>query len=416
MCKNCQDQKSRVFQHDVDGSVLAPDGADYLDIGDKVQEYVQGNDLQEKCQAADLSKNVAAWLYENGMDNKAKAVLDCGSKWIRFACPTGHEMLKQKTCAIPYCPTCGKKGSWLNKRRAKRLRSLLLGYQGGLGHVVFTIPKQLSADLPDSQALGLLYKEAWKIMQNWLDAPAAVIVMHFCGDKTDGLHLHLDCTFPILEHGANWYSKGILEQVRFAWTMAINQVLKPPERIDNAVIYYNFAEQQEQQLHLIKYVTRSTIPAEKFVALTNEQKLYIVKLSAKNTVRYFGGLAGSRKAAFVVKYQNKNALEMIESQDGEKIEAGICPICNVKMRPVKNAQGKIEPLRLDDYPLRNFVKYNGYIYIDREIDAFLRLKAIEQEKEDQKKAYFDNLTLLEKLKYQELFQEQETTLENLYHE
>lgn len=400
MCENHKGQQlvETLVPEGSPAAFRGPEGPYYLDIPDREPESLSDSGLSD----VKLRDNIANFLYNSGRFEKADQIMSCGTKWMRKACSNGHTKLSRKTCSIPYCPVCSKKGSWLNKRRAKRLRSALLGYSGGLGHIVLTLPKDLSASLPDSAQLGKLYKKAWELMKDWLDAPAAVVVLHFCGDESKGLHLHFDCTFPILEPGANFFAAGILEKVRQHWTMAVNTIFRVGFKYENAVIYYNYAEEQEKQLHLIKYVTRSTIAADKFVDLTNEEKEYIVTLSSKNNIRYYGELAGKKKPVFQAKHQNKKAFDMILQDPTEALDYDICPICNEKMKVVKDEKGRPKFDFLDDINLRNFVRYNAYTFIDREIDAHLRARDAAKQVAEQKKAEFDALPLADRLAFAEM--------------
>jgi hypothetical protein len=332
----------------------APEGGHYLDTYAKVSNISKNNELEQK----KLKELVSKFLFWSGHTKEANRITNCGQNWVPFSDTAGHMIYSRITCNLPFCPTCGKSGSALNKRRANRVKDVLLGF-GFVGHFVFTLPKDLSAALPDSKQINQLFKLAWQSLRDWLGAEAAVIALHFCGDKKNGLHLHFDCSFPIVNSGGDCsFPIGLLNMARSEWTQGVNRIFKTAYL--DSVGHYNFVTTLEQQHHLIKYVTRSTIPAEKFIELADEQKVYCIKMNKKKIIRYFGEFVGKKKAVFLAKYRTT-----VERDRGELVDQKICPICNEKMRPSK-------PVFMDDIPLMNVVNYNGYTLVDKEIAAYLR--------------------------------------------
>jgi len=238
-----------------------------------------------------------------------------------------------------------------------------------LGHYVFTLPKEISATRPTSDKINQLYRLAFKVLKEVLNAQAAVIALHFCGDNRSGLHLHFDCTYPILDRPHDCtYSKETLEKARAEWTSGVNKIFNTS--LDNAVCHYNFANKPEQIHHLIHYTTRSTIPAERFLDLNDQEREYILKLNHGKVIRYFGGFVGKKKAQFIM--ENRKGDPMPEAEG--YIERNICPICKEKMRPQRSRGKGIRTLFTDDLPLNQLIKYDQYTYIDREIAAYLRLQ------------------------------------------
>jgi hypothetical protein len=229
------------------------------------------------------------------------------------------------------------------------------------------LPKEVSASLPGSKQINSLYKLAWEILKDWLNAEAAIIVLHFCGDKKDDLHIHFDCSFPILHtNGDCSYPLGLLNMARAQWTAGINRIFKA-SYIDT-VGHYNFVNTLEQEHHLIKYVTRSTVSAEKFIKLPDKQKEYCIKQGKKKIIRYYGEFVGKKKPDFLAKHKVN-----IEKTPGNFIDQKICPICNEKMKPSA-------PIFMDDIPLTNVERYNSHTLVDREIMAWIRQKEREKPK------------------------------------
>lgn len=341
---------------------LGPEGAHYLDTYAKVSNVLKNSDLQQK----NLAKLISKYLYHSGYAKEADRLTNCGQNWVPFRDTAGHVMYSQITCGLPFCPTCGKPGSALNKKRSNRVKDILLGFPC-VGHFVFTLPKEISSQLPGSEQINRLYKLAWEILRDWLSAEAAIIVIHFCGDKKDDLHLHFDCSFPILHtNGDCSFPIGLLNMARAQWTSGVNQIFKTGYL--DTVGHYNFVHTLEQEHHLIKYVTRSTVSAEKFIKLPEAQREYCIKQGKKKIIRYFGEFVGKKKAPFLARYKVN-----VEKTPGDLIDQKICPICNEKMRASA-------PIFMDDIPLTQVERYNGHTLVDREIMAWLRQK--EREKPD----------------------------------
>ena len=332
----------------------APQGQDYLDTYAKVSFPLENNGLQQP----KLKELVAKYLYHAGYVKEANRVSGCGQFWAPLSCSKGHRIYRKIACGLPYCPTCGKSGSGLNKKRSNRVKDVLFGFSS-IGHFVFTLPKEVSARLPDPGQINSLYRLAWRILNEVFSAKAAVIVMHFCGDKHPGLHLHFDCSFPIVDTGGECqYPLGILNLAREQWTWGVNAIFDTIYL--QTVGHYNFVNTIEQELHLIKYVTRSTVPAEKFMELPEAQKEWVIKMNKTKIIRYFGNFVGKKKVEFLKKYKIE-----VERPEPGLIERNICPICNEKMR-------RSLPVFMDDLPLSQLERYDRHTFIDREIAAVLR--------------------------------------------
>lgn len=330
-------------------------GQDYLDTKAKVSFLLDDNGLQQP----KLKELLAKYLYHAGHVKKADSVSGCGHYWASFACFNGHKIYRKLSCGLPYCPTCGKPGSALNKKRANRVKDVLLGFDA-IGHFVFTLPKEISERMPDPVQINSLYKLAWKILSEIFDAEAAVIALHFCGDEKSGLHLHFDCSFPVINtEGECQYPLGILNLARDRWTWGVNAMFDTIYL--QMVGHYNFVNTREQELHLIKYITRSTITADKFIELPDTQKEYCVKMSKVKIIRYFGNFVGKKKDEFLKKYKVN-----VERATPGLIEQNICPICNEKMKH------SLHPVFMDDINLSQFEWYDDRTLIDREIAATLR--------------------------------------------
>lgn len=370
----------------VDNSQKADDYLDYYallcntfkidDLGQNIPKFepvdnFPGETAQQGAnpgkKAYNLAGLIAKYLISAGHGKAASRILNCGQKWLPFECSASHVIYRQVTCGLPYCPKCSQSGAWYSKKRLKTVRDTLLGFPM-LGHYVFTLPKEISQGMPSSKQNTECYKLAWRILGEFFDAEAAVIILHFCGDKKAGLHIHFDCSFPILyRNGDCDYPLAILRLARAEWTSGINKIFK--QNFGDTVGHYNFVATLPQQQHLIKYITRSTIEAEKFIELPELQKEYCLKMSKGKTIRYFGKFVGKQKEEFLKKFKCSEVLKRPkgESNIGDLISQNICPICLEKMKP--------QPLvYLDDVPLMNVTRYNGYTLMDRQFAALLHIE------------------------------------------
>ena len=364
---------------------------DYLDKGTIIPPFVR--DLNEKTGLLEPSAEpifaqkeaLLTYLESSGHSNLADRVKNCGQTWIPYKCSAGHQMFRQTSCKVPLCPICSKKGSALNKKRANRVKDSLI-YIGPLGHVVFTSPKTISESMPDNKSIDKYFKEASRICLEFFDAEAVVVSQHIFGDKKDGLHLHLDCIFPLCPTGRpNFFEKRILDDARSEWAKSISKISGC--KVSTAVVHYNYAEPLKKQNHLINYNTRSTIPTEKFNKLSDVEKEYVIALSKRKLTRYFGKLSNKNRKEYLRWKQTK-----LTRAPRELLDQNICPICNEKMRAGL-------PVPMDDLPLTQLERAGPGCYIDRMIAAHIR------DKERIAREHFidPSLSLEEKIMLQEIF-------------
>jgi hypothetical protein len=434
--------------------LFAPEGPDYVHIEDKVPEPLSDNDLDRKR----LAGNIAAFLdltgySKNSTDphdparvkyqNLATRIEICGQYWRPKECPNGHgEILSRIYCDLPYCPTCGKRHSQVHKKRIKRVQKMLLGFPA-LGHWVFTMPKDLSNSLPSSAQINQLYKIAYQLLNIYLGAEAAMIVLHFCGDKSNGLHLHFDCTFPILSGHAYYFPPDLLRQLRYDWTVAVNKLFDirtdyrrswikdhfapwgrrffslpgdyegyfPNEtESDIYVGHYNYALELGKQLNLLDYVTRSTITAEKFIDLSPLEKEWVIDRVGKKVIRYQGELgSGKKKDAFLAKYQHPFVWELVErmqeahDEEHGRIEAekriseGCCPVCGAIMKWVKGSK----KIHVDDISGNQFFRYDQDTFIDRRFQWHMKDEYDEFNRRERLKETLEEMDLIDRLYFEE---------------
>jgi len=343
------------------------DVVDYLDRGTIIPSFELTDNEKTEVLGPSLSSDLAqkeallTYLEGSGHSNLADRVKNCGQTWIPYQCSAGHQLFRQTSCKVAVCPICSKKGSALNKKRANRVKDSLI-YIGPLGHVVYTLPKTLSESMPSFKLIDKAYKAASRITQEIFDAESVVVSEHLTGDKKEGLHLHFDCIFPLSPAGRpNFFEKRILDEARFEWTRAINKIFGC--EIHSTVVHYNYAEPLKKQHHLINYNTRSTIPTEKFLKLSDAEKEYAIASSKRKLTRYFGKLSNKYREQYL-KFKRVN----LTRSPRDLLDQNICPICNEKMRAGR-------PVPMDDLPLSQLIRAGPGCYIDKAIDAYLREKS-----------------------------------------
>jgi len=339
-------------------TALSPaQSSNYLDT----ESYRNNYNKSQLLTAINLKQRVVEWLEESGFEKNADKIRKCGQLFIPFSDSQGYMMYKRTFCRDPLCPICAETGSAYNLRRAKSVKKDMLG-RGYLGHLVLTVPKEISESMPERDKIEQLFKLAVRVLKEGFDAEAGALALHLTGDKTLGLHLHFDCVFFLFHRGGDCQYKPFeFQQARIIWTQGVNEIFGSKYR--TTVLHYNFALYVDQQHHLINYLTRSTISPDKFFELSEEARQYAWQLSRIKTLRKFGKLIGKKKQEFL-KWHPKYADEKKDYFD-DLIERHINPITMEKMKPGK-------PVYKDDLPLNQLVWYNQYVLIDREIASFIK--------------------------------------------
>lgn len=245
--------------------------------------------------------------------NLAYNLVTCGKNITHNKCSKNHHRLSRIRCMNEFCPDCGKKDSGLHRRRIRRAKDRLL-WRPTLGYAVFTLPRDLSNALLPGKTITKLTKKTWQLVKKYFDTPGACVYPHYMGDKKEGFHLHFNVLFP-LSITRGLVSQKVLTAMRNKWTAFINKEFNLT--LDETDVHYDFAPTLIEQAHRIKYVFRPIVTMNRFLSLSDEQRLYYVGLRGRHNVRWYGKLANNVWR----KYFESMNIEIPE--DEEKT----CPVC-----------------------------------------------------------------------------------------
>lgn len=203
-------------------------------------------------------------------EERAKLISPCAKGFLKGECEQGHGFAKIMLCNKEYCPECGKKNSWIHKRRIARWWGNVLQMKT-LGYLVLTIPEELRETYKDKKQLTELRTYAKRKLQRE-GYSRGLIRFHFAGDcrncqgSEEGCK---ECNFTgasnvwaphlniFIEEG--FLQKETLERWRKELATYFNKrhrgsLKKPVE----GNLHYNYTRKQGGKVHKLKYVTRAT--------------------------------------------------------------------------------------------------------------------------------------------------------------
>lgn len=297
-------------------------------LGPFCSPYVQpwtniGNNFEIK----ELCKSwVIEWLEKNGCEKEAESLRSCSTKTVSLVCYNGHQKLVLNRCRKEYCTVCGEKGSFAHKRNYLRAFDRLLWAQV-LGYLIFTLPKEVSEAMPDKLQLSKLETEATRITQGNFSTPGSMVRIHLMGEKISELHVHVNVLFPVTgTNGKGEVSLIVLDNIKKQWTELINKTFNRSEKTTD--VHYRFAAKKSKMVHMLKYVTRPIVTADKFLSLSNAAKHYILSLKGWRNTRWYGQLADSKCKKFL-KTQN---VDPEAHREADIALAKKCPVCGEKFK------------------------------------------------------------------------------------
>ncbi len=290
----------------------------YVHIQDKLAEPFSPNDL---CKSW-----VLEWLDTNYCEKEAFRIRSCGTKAVSLQCPNGHKKRIRLTCHLEICPRCGQIGSLVHKRRY--LRALdRLNWAPILGYMVFTLPREVSDAMPSKKQLSELEKEAGVIVRENFETEGCMVRTHFMGEEISKLHIHINVLFPIIDKtGTGKVPKETLALIRQQWTNFVNKTFNLSKEKTN--VFYKFKTSTIKMRHVIKYVTRPVVVAEKFLSLSNEQKSWYLSFAGWHNTRWYGQLANCKYK----QYLQEQGVDHIANQEKDLATATKCPVCNERYR------------------------------------------------------------------------------------
>lgn len=269
---------------------------------------------------------VISWLTENGYRDSAYRIDSCATSFVHLKDAKGHEKYSRLHCGNDYCPVCGRNGSSAHKKRSYRAMDRLL-WSKVLGYMVFTLPKEISRNMPDSKRLSDLSKKAWELVKKNFDTPGGMARVHLMGEEPENLHVHINVLFPIVsDTGKGEVPREVLDKIRSEWTEYVNKEFDLEYNTTN--VFYKFAFQDGRKIHQVKYVLRPIVTPEKFLTLPDEDRKKVMALRGWHNTRWFGKLANSQYK----EYLKSINIETEKHEDKDIATSKRCPICGEKFR------------------------------------------------------------------------------------
>lgn len=298
------------------------------------------------------------WLLSNGYLDDAEKLASCSLTVEHWACDNGHDFYFRKFCGREYCPICGAKGSFYHNRRIMRAAEHFI-WAVTWGNLTLTMPKEISEQCLPKEQLRKLQKIAWEVSAAAFQLEGASVTVHLLGEKSEGLHVH----FEVLFMRTGCFNKGKVEPekidlVKTEWAQRLNEEFGL--QLKTTSVHYSFAATHGRKWHKLTYIHRPICTEEKLLALSDENKKYILSLKGYHRTRYFGQLANNKLHKFLRKHWAP-----IHVRETPLIERRVCPICKTKMHYK-------DRLFIDEIPKSQVVQYNNDVWMDRAVDAFLR--------------------------------------------
>lgn len=305
---------------------------------------------------------VISWLTENGYLHDAYTITNCGTTFVHLKDENGHEKYVRMHCKHDYCPICGENGSQAHKKRYIRALDRLV-WANTLGYMVFTLPKEVSLNMPSSAVLSDLSKKAWDLVKKNFDTPGGMARVHLLGEEPEKLHIHINVLFPIVnEGGKGEVPQATLDSVRSDWTAYINKIFKLACGTTN--VFYKFAYREGRKIHQVKYVLRPIVTPDKFLTLSDSDREKVLGLRGWHNTRWFGKLANSQYK----NYLKAMGIEPKQYENKDIMLSKKCPICGKAFRFIEivseNAINRLQLRAIDrdvlvDFAIYSFLKENS---------------------------------------------------------
>ena len=301
---------------------------------------------------------VVDWLFINGYFKDAAAIDMCGKTFVHLEDKNGHEKYVRMHCNHDYCPRCGKNGSQAHKKRVVRAVDRLI-WTKTLGYMVFTLPKEISLNMPQTDKLSILLKKAWQIVKESFDTPGGMVRVHLLGNEPENLHIHINVLFPVLnKDNKGMVSRETLNDIRKKWTEVVNKEFNLTCGMTN--VYYKFATQTGRMLHKISYVLRPIVTPDKFLTLSEPDRRKILALRGWHNTRWYGKLANSQYK----KYLNSIGI-LRETEKKDITTSNICPVCGEKYR-------LIDVVSPESMPRHELRALDNNVFIDLATFSYLK--------------------------------------------
>jgi len=300
------------------------------------------------------------WLFSAGYTEDAEKLASCSLTVEHWKCDNGHDFYFRKYCGREYCPICGAKDSYYHNRRVMRAAEHFI-WAVTWGNLTFTMPKEISERRLDKAKLRKLQDLAWQVTHSILGVEGASVTVHLLGRENQGLHTH----FEVLFHRIGCFNKGMISKPRLkaikkVWALLLNKEFAL--NLKTTDVRYSFAATHPKKWHKLSYIHRPICTESAMLALNDKDKKYILSLKGYHRTRWFGVLSNKNIHEFLKKHWAP-----MKFRQTPLIEKRICPMCKTKMFYQSR-------MFIDEIPKSQVVRYSNDIWMDRSIDAFLKLK------------------------------------------
>ena len=175
---------------------------------------------------------------------------------------SGLHYIHRLFCYDVTCPTCGKVGGHIHKRRKELFIDKVKKHYGcleglGLRKFVFTLPSEVRADLLDRGELNLFMRIVEKVVKPFYSGRLIGFSFHLFGDKDADYKPHINVYVVERLNVAGGckmkIDKWVLATIKKKYLAAL---LKKGFMIDDVVLHYGFTLKMPQFFHGVKYFTR----------------------------------------------------------------------------------------------------------------------------------------------------------------
>jgi hypothetical protein len=303
------------------------------------------------------------WLKKRDIIKSYK-IEECGKKWLKYWCPKGHYVFKQKLCRERhFCPNDAEIYTWERVEHAYETIkefALKMPFKVYLIHLVFTLPKELwikAVENPD-----LFIKTIYDTFNYYDGLKGGVLALHLNHSKNakNGWYPHIHvillnvCVYHINEilkekkikkkiYGnvifkrKRPYFKEKLLKLRYKWSIEKNFNYKFNGLPDVFMHYIEFKKENERIIkrRYLRYAFRLPILDFKdvdFNKLTEEESNFIWQLlnTKIKRIRWFGYLSDGVKT-FYLSVVGVNYITLTELRKIQKRKMKYCPIHNLKL-------------------------------------------------------------------------------------
>ena len=189
-------------------------------------------------------------------DTEKAKIPGCCSGFLSFVCPCcGKKYFRALLCGKEWCPDCGQDNSWLHKRHMARWWDKVMQIKV-LGYLVVTTSLQMrnylqSLDVKAHQMVLNEVRNYWvRKLKRELNT-RGMVRWHWAGDDGSRYAPHLNF---LIDFG------HISQKTLTLWRLQFSDWLFKTYGVKTkVVINYRYCSRKQDKIHILKYVTRSTM-------------------------------------------------------------------------------------------------------------------------------------------------------------